>query len=486
MHNLKRLISRGTLLLHEKLYIAWLLFFVISAVVSIGRSDMPFISQWDELYHLSYVQYASQGIVPANGFPLNDWSKVAFSCYPVSLLGMTTDVPCGEVGAGARYPTGGTNTAAIWPPIYYFLTALLMAPIKILFGVSDNLFAARYATGLIWAAGTALLSVIVLSKSKSILLSGAFALLATSLSLFGQSASFVSPHSTVPLLLAIGLLFTFRLERQIDSFFGQRNWGALRFTQWFKELLSWGFPIVLFGFLLALTVPHAFPILLVMGIYVFVGVVVKYWASLPFVSLLTLGICSLFGLSAGGFFLATRIWEWQRNTRGVSFPSDVNTAAADVTATSAYPDFIQQLLALWWDFWPMGLSNPWLQGAVAIFIENVWIFLLPSLLIAALATLGLSNWLSRVALGVVVSAPVASNLAFSSLQFVIPERYGLSIVILGLFGLANDRFTRLFRIIIFLGALATYVISFLYSPLPFAIEVCPPGLFNGALGCVLP
>ena len=486
MENLRRLVSHTSLLLHEKLYLAWILFFVVSAVLSISRSDMPFISQWDELYHLSYVQYASQGIAPANGFPLNDWSKEAFSCYPVSLLGMTTDVPCGEIGAGARYPTGGTNTAAIWPPVYYFLTALLMAPIKLMLGVTDNLFAARYATTLIWAAGTALLSTIVLSRSKSLLLSGTFALLATSLSLFGQSASFVSPHSTVPLLLAIGLLLAFRLERQINNFSSEGNWGDLRFTQWLKGLLSWGLPIFLFGFLLALTVPHAFPILLVMGIYIFVGVVEKYWAKIPFVSFLTLGIGTLFALSAGGFFLATRIWEWQRNFRGVSFPSDVNTAASDVTATSAYPDIFQQLLALWWDFWPMGLSNPWLQGAVAIFIENVWVFLLASLLVVALATLGLSNWLSRIALGVVVAAPIASNLAFSSLQFVIPERYGLAIVLLGLFGLANDRFTRLFRTIIFFGAFATYVISFLYSPLPFAIEICPPGAFNGALGCVLP
>jgi hypothetical protein len=77
-------------------------------------------------------------------------------------------------------------------------------------------------------------------------------------------------------------------------------------------------------------------------------------------------------------------------------------------------------------------------------------------------------------------------LAFSTLQFAIPERYGMAVVLLGLFGIANENLTKIFRGVLLVGAIATYIISFFYSPLPFAPTVCPQGQFNGALGCVLP
>ena len=468
----------------RNLYLAWVLFFLISIALSFSRSDMPFTSQWDEMYHLSYVQYASQGVVPAWGYPLNDWSKTAFSCYPVSLLGMTTGVPCGEIGGGASYPTGGTNTAAVWPPIYYFLTAILIAPIKLIFGVADNLFAARYATAIIWAAGTAFLSLIVRVKSKSLLLGLTFSLLATSFSLLGQSASFVSPHSTVPLLLALGIFIAFRAEKIFRDLSGDGT-SISAGVRWRKiGRASW--PLAVFGALLALTVPHAFPILIVLGIFLFVGVLVHFRASAK--KLFGFGALTaiLFGLTAAVFFGATRIWEWQQSIRAVPFPSDVNVEAADVTALGSFPSLIRQIATLWWDFWPLGLSNPWLQGEVAIFIENFWIFLLAALILTALATLGIGHWLFRISLGLVVTAPVASNLAFSTLQFAIPERYGMAIVLLGLFGVANESFNKIFRVILFSGALATYVISFFYSPLPFSEGVCPPNQFNGFFGCVLP
>jgi len=468
----------------KNLFLTWLIFFLISTVLSFSRSDMPFTSQWDEMYHLSYVQYASEGVIPAWGYPLNDWGKTAFSCYPVSIFGMTTPVPCNEIGPGSSYPTGGTNTAAVWPPVYYFLTASLMSLIKLFFGITDNLFAARYATGLIWAVGTAFLSLIVRVKSKSFVSGLTFSLLATSLSLFGQSASFVSPHSTVPLLLALGIFFAFRLEKQFENL--SQNWKTI--GPWLRilSMVRGSWPIILFGALLSLTVPHTFPILIALGVYVFVGVLFRYRQSFSRIIGFGALTASALGTAAGLFYVANRIWGWQNTIRTVPFPDDVNPASADVTASATYPDLIQQLIALWWDFWPLGLSNPWLQGAAAIFIENLWVFFLGALILTALATLGVGHWLFRLSLGLVVTAPIASNLAFSTLQFVIPERYGMAIVLLGLFGLANENLTRFFRGVLLAGAIATYLISFFYSPLPFAPTVCPPGQFTGALGCVLP
>lgn len=468
----------------KNIFLAWLIFFLISTVLSFSRSDMQFTSQWDEMYHLSYIQYASQGVIPAWGYPLNDWGKTAFSCYPVSLIGITTPVPCNEIGPGFMYPTGGTNTASNWPPVYYFLTAILMAPIKLIFGITDNLFAARYATALIWAAGTAFLSLIVRVKSKSFVLGLTFSLLATSLSLFGQSASYISPHSTVPLLLALGIFVAFRLEKQFENL--SQNWKTIGPWPRTLEMFRGSWPVISFGALLALSVPHAFPILIALGVYVFVGVLFRYRQNFSRIIGFSALTALVLGSAAGLFFIAYRLWGWQHTSRTVPFPDDVNPASADVLAVSSYPDFIQQLIALWWDFWPLGLSNPWLQGAAAIFIENVWVFFLAALILTALATLGVGHWLFRLSLGLVVTAPIASNLAFSTLQFAIPERYGMAMVLLGLFGLANEKLTKVFRGVLLAGAIATYIISFFYSPLPFAPTVCPLGQFNGALGCVLP
>ncbi len=468
----------------KNIFLVWLIFFLISTTLSFSRSDMPFTSQWDEMYHLSYVQYASQGVIPAWGYPLNDWGKTAFSCYPVSIIGMTTPVPCNEIGPGALYPTGGTNTAALWPPVYYFLTVILMAPIKLIFGITDNLFAARFATALLWAAGTAFLSLIVQIRSKSFGLGLTFALLATSLSLFGQSASYVSPHSTVPLLLAFGIFVAFRLEKQFERL--SQDWRSIGpWTRAWAVIRS-SSPVIPFGALLALTVPHAFPILIALGVYIFVGVLFRFRQNLSRAIGFSALTALVLGAAAGLFFIAYKIWGWQSAIRTVPFPDDVNPASADVTTLAAYPDLIQQLIALWWDFWPLGLSNPWLQGTAAIFIENVWVFFLAALILTALATLGVGHWLFRLSLGLVVTAPIASNLAFSTLQFAIPERYGMAMVLLGLFGVANENLTKIFRGLLLAGAIATYIISFFYSPLPFAPTVCPPGQFTGALGCVLP
>jgi hypothetical protein len=470
---------------HKNL-LGFLLFFLLSTTLSFARADDPFVSQWDELYHLSYVQYVTQGTIPANGYPMNDWSKSAFSCYPVSLIGMTTDVPCGELGAGSRYPTGGTNTAALWPPVYYILTAAIMIPVTFLLGIDGGLFAARYATGIIWALGISLLSLIILRKSRSFVLGAIFSLLSTSLSLFGQSASFVSPHSTVPLLLALGLMLSFWLEGQVSAYKEKRLSGPFPPLGLIRAVGLWLAVAGSFGLLVGLTVPHSFPLLLVIGVFVFLGVVGSN--NLRLTSKINWGFATILvsGLSLIGFLLAYRFWGWQLALRSVDYPADVNTAAMDIGVQGSYPSRLEQVLSLWWEFWPQGLSNPWLQGTIAIFVENFWIFVLPALIITALATLGIQHWLTRISLGLIIAAPIASNLAFLTLQISLPERYGLVIVLLGLFGIANENIGKVFRVVLLVAAISTYILGFFYNPLPFAEAVCPPGSFTWQFGCVLP
>lgn len=241
-----------------------------------------------------------------------------------------------------------------------------------------------------------------------------------------------------------------------------------------------------YGLLVALTVPHALPILIVLAIYIFAGIWSRHFGDLRKFTVISVLSGAMFITSALGFLAARSFWAWQMSIRAVPWPADVNPAAADVDAPSSFPNIFHQLLALWWEFWPNGLQNPWLQGEIGIFVENFWIFLLPTLIISAIATLGIAHWLKRLTLGLVVAAPVASNLAFSTLQIAIPERYGMAIVLLGLFGLASDYIRKSFQTILFLGAIATYILSYFYSPLPFNPAVCPSMQISGALGCIFP
>lgn len=239
-----------------------------------------------------------------------------------------------------------------------------------------------------------------------------------------------------------------------------------------------------YGVFLALSVPHALPILFLIGIYVFIGVLVRDGNNSSIFLTRALFTLGLVGVSAAGFLLTRQLWSWQMSWRQVEWPSDVNPAAMDLDAVKTYPDLLQQVLLLWGDFWPSGLENPWIQGTIPVISENFWIFLLPSLIVLAIATLGMKHWLSRLSLSLAISAPIASNLAFSQLQFVVPERYGLSIVLVGLFGLANDRLKIYFRSFLFVLATSTYILGFFFSPLPFVHDLCPTSPLNWAFSCV--
>jgi hypothetical protein len=281
-------------------------------------------------------------------------------------------------------------------------------------------------------------------------------------------------------------MLSFWLERQVSAYKEKRLSVPFPPSGTIRAVGLWLAVAGSFGLLVGLTVPHSFPLLLVIGVFVFLGVVGSN--NLRLTSKINWGFATILvsGLSLIGFLLAYRFWGWQLALRSVDYPADVNTAAMDIGVQGSYPSRLEQVLSLWWEFWPQGLSNPWLQGTIAIFVENFWIFVLPALIITALATLGIQHWLTRISLGLVIAAPIASNLAFSTLQISLPERYGLVIVLLGLFGLANEKIGKVFRVVLLLAAIATYILSFFYNPLPFAEAVCPPGSFTWHLGCVLP
>jgi hypothetical protein len=360
-----------------------------------------------------------------------------------------------------------------------------MFPIQFLFGVSDHLLAARYATGFIWATGLAMLSLIVYKQSGSFLLGTTFGLLGSSLAIFGQASSFVSPHASVPILVAVALRLVFFVEAETKLLLYERFQKDRRVGILTKRYLFLLIIICVYGLMVGFTVPHAAPILVVMWVYVFVGLIHEHARGFAsFISLLILTSVSF--LSAGAsLVLVTRFWSWQHSARAVAWPKDVDPSVGDELGNVTYGSLPEQILSLWLHFWPSGLSNLDTQGAIPVFLESIWSYLLPALLISAVATLGVFNWISRITLGLVIASPIASNLAFSVLNFVSPNRYGLALFLLGLFGLANQKTTSFFRVSLFVAATITYIVGFLYSPIPFTEAVCPPGSFSWTLGCLV-
>jgi hypothetical protein len=360
-----------------------------------------------------------------------------------------------------------------------------MIPIEYLLGVSDHLLAARYATGFIWALGVAMLSVLVYRRSGSFLTSTTFGLLGSGLSLFGQASSFVSPHAAVPILAAIALRLAFYVEEKssyllVSDFLMERRFSQSLLTVCCLVLAFFGF-----GALVGFTVPHASPMLIVIGVYIFIGLIQSHVKNLiSFFSVVTISGLLLL-VATASLFTVSRFWTWQFSVRAISWPPDVDPSVGDDLGNVTYNSLTEQIFSLWLHFWPGGLSNLENQGVVPALLESAWSYLLPGLLIVAVATLGFSNWISRITVGLVVASPIASNLAFSLLNFISPERYGLSLLLFGLFGVANQKMTKLFRVFLFVAALSTYVTGYLHSPLPFTEEVCPSGALSWALGCQL-
>jgi hypothetical protein len=209
------------------------------------KVNTAYISPWDEMYHLSYIQYVFNWHLPVIGDTLNTWSQAGFNCRDVFPYGRTTPYSCGQfITDIVNYPEAGKNTAAIWPPVYYFVAAIWQH--FFLHFIADPILSARIFSAFIWSLGFAFLTWESYSFHRKNLTMFILSILA--LGTFSASvyqAVFITPYSTLPMLIYGFLKIINRVQSQ--SYIN---------TAFFIK-------IALFQFIAVLTVPHIIPCLII-------------------------------------------------------------------------------------------------------------------------------------------------------------------------------------------------------------------------------
>jgi hypothetical protein len=447
---------------------AWVLFaflFAVAFLLTAFHAFFPVTSAWDEHSHLSYVQYAFNWKIPREGDPLNTWAMAAFSCHPHEFFGAMTVIPCGEYGLPGDYPAS-LNTAAGWPPVYYFVTAVLMRIPLIV--ISDPLFAARLVTAFLWSLGVAWLGIQIFHKAKKLSLTIAFTMIAVSVSAVTAFASYVSPHALNPLLVAAGLFVSDRLVRSITEGRDANDRPVLAII---TNLWSWLF--VGYALLCALSIPQSMSVVLIFGLYV----IVRLWqvaapetsrgAKLWFTTQLgVLAVVPVFGVT----------YMWQLIQRIRTAPELLETATGQgspaESAALTFHDIYGTFLARFWEFWPLSLRVEQPSGEFTIFIESFWLNILLGLSLGVILFWKSKHWLSALMLALFVVAPIMSTVFDFIFPFTVPKRYSLGIVIVGLVALGAARVPDRVAKALFGLAVVTYLLSYFLDPLKVDITQC--------------
>lgn len=406
-----------------------------------------YISPWDEMYHFSYIQYVYEGHIPRYGDVLNTWSRQGFSCYPVWPFGMTTSIPCGEISTPNFYPEGGTNTAAIWPPIYYALVAILLK-LVVPFGYDPMVFA-RLFTVLIWTSGVYAIAINLQKMGVKKINSFGFVLLLCSLPLATFHGAFITPHSMIPLLTS-GFLYLYR------PLLNSHN---LEFKQRFK--------IIVFSILTIFTVPHAISLVAIFALTDFCAQGLKLLKFkeiriqlLEFLSKILQLCLPLLPLVVA--FLGTKFWTKLQDLRTVSWQDEVSTAAQQVAADP--PLTAAQYLEAIWRFFPHTVDAFQFQGTLSTAISQVWMFFF----ITGVGAIILSNErVNRILFSIMT---IIVGIAFSiylevTIAVAIAPRYGLSIVFAGFVMAMLSIKNRAASYIFLFATVATYLATL--SSIPF-------------------
>lgn len=436
--------------------------FIMVFAMGITRALSPFTSPFDEHTHLSYVQYAFNWIIPAEGYQMNDWAKLAFSCHPHAIYGPMTTVPCGEIGPGALYPTGGTNTSQTWPPVYFFLVALFMR-LPLLFN-NDPLIAARIVTALFWALGSAWLAVLAWKVSGSKVVGISISLLLAALPTFFYYNASVSPHALNPLIVATFLFISLKVISHIKGLNAEKE------TNFFKSAIGiykskWPILFIVFGILVAFTIFQAIAVVCFMALFICIWIFTFKANRLTakFAYLLSVSIMTLATLFI--FVTVFSFWQWQMHERRIPFPAGVNVAGANSDpADPIYVSGLVRVFARLWSFWPQVFDPGFPVGKDVSAVTGVWIFILSGLSLAAVVIWNKKNWLSPYMLALLIAAPLCSIAYDYFFTTDVPVRYGLSFSIIGLLGLANTKISPLPRKVIFLIAVLTYVSAYMLNP----------------------
>ena len=412
------------------------LVFLLSFSSLAQKSMSENISPWDEMYHLSYIQYVYDGDLPRPGDPLNTWAREGFSCKPVYPFGVTTDVPCGQVAEPFRYPEGGTNSASGWPPIYYS-TIAMMLKIPMIFA-SHPIAYSRLFTSFLWAIGVTLIAYASLKRPlrKSAVL--AISLIISSLPFAFFHASFITPHAMIPILLGLGLLADQSRENKIWTF---RKSALILFA---------------YAIITSLTVPHFSPVVLIIGSSWIIDEIQRGGVNLKNQWRKTL----LFVLASFSTFLSYKFWGFIQNQRTISWDNSVNASAGQTAIDVPWTQ--SSIMESIWRFIPHSVDRYQFIGPIESFLSESWGYFL----LAGLGALvcGLAGHIRNSAIALLIVG-VGYSLYMQWVAVApVPPRYGISLVLFGFALIPNVLKSRALSYAVLTLAAGTYLLCFNLTP----------------------
>lgn len=407
-------------------------------VLTIHRSNYPFTSAWDEHSHLSYIQYMFEFKIPAPGNGMEEWAKLAFSCYPHHLYGIMTSAPCGEIWPGNAYPTGGTNTAEGWPPVYYFLTSLLM---RIPFAFNENpLISARYATSMIWTLGIVVLSSWMLRQRIGRVSILSSLIILSALPISGYYSSFVSPYSTTPLLAGVGLILH-------DKFRTESNKGIVKVSIFFA----------LYTIIASLTNPHFILGILIIAFAILLGL--NYESQRLKENVSKVISLSAYPIASMATFKA---WTIFQNNRIVPWPDDVNVSVQIFLSDAGYPNLKELIKSRLLAFWPGSFREIVTQDTI---YTEIAILIITSVSLGLALRLFGQNVFKNIALATIIFGVLYSVFIEIYLAYPAASRYGFSVVIFSTLLLSSADKSRFAKTLIFLFAVILYVNAIIRNPI---------------------
>ena len=407
-----------------RLSISLIIYFFLQ-ILYLLKINSKYISPWDEMYHLSYIQYVYNWQVPVIGDVLNSWSQTGFNCREVFSYGKTTPYVCGALSTDiANYPEAGKNTAAIWPPIYYFFAALwqhLFLPF-----ISDPIVSARIFSSFLFALGFSLIAWEGTKHNRENYMYLLF--LTIGLGTFAASiyqAIFITPYSNLPLLIfgCFKIINRFQRDEKITTTFVLQ--------------------VSIFEIFCLLTIPHIVPCLILLLL-----------AAMVYAEKSKIMLLFVFW----GFFTAVLIplfWELFQKTRATDLGNYQNLSDPAVNTLST--------LSRLGSIFPQGLLGYQFESLGQILIASWFSYLIFGLIILIIVSKTSRNSV-RFFLASLIALSLYSIFLDLYLKFTVPPRYGLSgFFLLSLLIVQSTKQSRF--VTIFLGFIAASS-SFLFVSNP--------------------
>jgi hypothetical protein len=417
-----------------------ILIFLLSFITLSIKARVNYISPYDEMYHLSYIQYLFQGSIPRYGDPTNSWSLNGFSCHKVFPFGVTTSIPCGEIGVPSLYPEGGTNSAQGWPPGYYAIAALFFHLFSAL--PLEPIYLGRYVSIFLWSIGCVGIYFLQLRANFNHFVAASISLAAASLPFAIIHGSFISPHSTVPLVVTLLGWSAFSVIGGKPSIF-----------------LDKGLAIVLVPLIGLLILPQALPIVIAVAAFHMINDFMFSRNSEGKVRNFPHQFLRLASVPIAAS--STVVWSRIQEARRVDFVSGIDATAAQQPSDPGL-NLVQIYEALF-RFFPNATDQYQFLSPTGAFVSKSWSFLLIGV-VAFLIIQSYSSALRILGLSLLVSSMLFGVFSEILIPVAVSPRYGLSVILFAMACLGlilRDNFARCLVVAI---CVFTYLVGLTLAP----------------------